>query len=91
MGQRLAPSLAIAFMSKVEAPVTDLGPLLYCSDTTESVVIESLDDQRNCRRHRLSSRPTYPSCTQNPSCISTLVVRPNHRCPTKFCKFSLAL
>ncbi|VDM63382.1 unnamed protein product [Angiostrongylus costaricensis] len=28
MGQRLAPSLAIAFMSKVEAPVTDLGPLL---------------------------------------------------------------
>ncbi|VDM64647.1 unnamed protein product [Angiostrongylus costaricensis] len=30
MGQRLAPSLAIAFMSKVEAPVTDLGPLLYC-------------------------------------------------------------
>ncbi|VDM54966.1 unnamed protein product [Angiostrongylus costaricensis] len=31
MGHRLAPSLAIAFMSKVEAPVTDLGPLLYCS------------------------------------------------------------
>ncbi|VDM56362.1 unnamed protein product [Angiostrongylus costaricensis] len=30
MGQRLAPSLAIAFMSKVRAPVTDLGPLLYC-------------------------------------------------------------
>ncbi|VDM61773.1 unnamed protein product [Angiostrongylus costaricensis] len=31
MGQRLAPSLAIAFMSKVEAPMIDLGPLLYCS------------------------------------------------------------
>uniref|UniRef100_A0A0K0DEU9 Reverse transcriptase domain-containing protein n=1 Tax=Angiostrongylus cantonensis TaxID=6313 RepID=A0A0K0DEU9_ANGCA len=30
MGQRLAPSLAIARMSKVEAPVIDLGPLLYC-------------------------------------------------------------
>uniref|UniRef100_A0A0K0CZ23 Reverse transcriptase domain-containing protein n=1 Tax=Angiostrongylus cantonensis TaxID=6313 RepID=A0A0K0CZ23_ANGCA len=30
MGQRLAPSLAIAYMSKVEAPVIDLGPLLYC-------------------------------------------------------------
>ncbi|KAJ1361829.1 hypothetical protein KIN20_021179 [Parelaphostrongylus tenuis] len=29
MGQRLAPSLAIAFMSKVEAPVMDLRPLLY--------------------------------------------------------------
>ncbi|VDM63512.1 unnamed protein product [Angiostrongylus costaricensis] len=35
MGQRLAPSLAIAFMSKVEAPVTDLGPLLYCSPSYE--------------------------------------------------------
>ncbi|VDM62631.1 unnamed protein product [Angiostrongylus costaricensis] len=32
MGQRLAPSLAIAFMSKVEAPVTEVGPLLYCRD-----------------------------------------------------------
>ncbi|KAJ1357242.1 hypothetical protein KIN20_015344 [Parelaphostrongylus tenuis] len=29
MGQRLAPRLAIAFMSKVEAPVMDLRPLLY--------------------------------------------------------------
>ncbi|KAJ1372147.1 hypothetical protein KIN20_034226 [Parelaphostrongylus tenuis] len=29
MRQRLAPSLAIAFMSKVEAPVMDLRPLLY--------------------------------------------------------------
>ncbi|KAJ1367601.1 hypothetical protein KIN20_028542 [Parelaphostrongylus tenuis] len=29
MGQRLAPSLAIAFMSKVEAPVMDLRSLLY--------------------------------------------------------------
>ncbi|VDM59724.1 unnamed protein product [Angiostrongylus costaricensis] len=31
MGQRLAPTLAVAFMSKVEAPVIDLTPLLYCS------------------------------------------------------------
>ncbi|KAJ1359456.1 hypothetical protein KIN20_018200 [Parelaphostrongylus tenuis] len=29
MGQRLAPRLAIAFMSKVEAPVMDLRPTLY--------------------------------------------------------------
>ncbi|VDM64490.1 unnamed protein product [Angiostrongylus costaricensis] len=29
IGQRLAPSLAIALTSKVEAPVIDLGPLLY--------------------------------------------------------------
>ncbi|KAJ1369250.1 hypothetical protein KIN20_030664 [Parelaphostrongylus tenuis] len=29
MRQRLAPSLAIAFMSKVEAPAMDIRPLLY--------------------------------------------------------------
>uniref|UniRef100_A0A0K0DA15 Oxysterol-binding protein n=1 Tax=Angiostrongylus cantonensis TaxID=6313 RepID=A0A0K0DA15_ANGCA len=35
MAQRLAPSHAIAYMSKVEAPVIDLGPLLYCSLSVE--------------------------------------------------------
>ncbi|VDM63783.1 unnamed protein product [Angiostrongylus costaricensis] len=30
MGQRLAPSLAIVFMSKIEASVLDLRPLIYC-------------------------------------------------------------
>ncbi|EYB83018.1 hypothetical protein Y032_0345g3120 [Ancylostoma ceylanicum] len=30
MGQRLAPTLAIAFMSKVENPVLERRPLLYC-------------------------------------------------------------
>ncbi|WKY02527.1 hypothetical protein Q1695_016084 [Nippostrongylus brasiliensis] len=30
MGQRLAPVLAIAFMSKIETPVLERKPLLYC-------------------------------------------------------------
>ncbi|EYC38219.1 hypothetical protein Y032_0732g1913 [Ancylostoma ceylanicum] len=30
MGQRLAPTLAIAFMSKVEQPILERKPLLYC-------------------------------------------------------------
>uniref|UniRef100_A0A0K0D546 Reverse transcriptase domain-containing protein n=1 Tax=Angiostrongylus cantonensis TaxID=6313 RepID=A0A0K0D546_ANGCA len=30
MGQRLAPTLAIAFLSRIEAPVIDPRPLLYC-------------------------------------------------------------
>uniref|UniRef100_A0A0K0CX44 Reverse transcriptase domain-containing protein n=1 Tax=Angiostrongylus cantonensis TaxID=6313 RepID=A0A0K0CX44_ANGCA len=30
IGQRLAPTLAVACMSKLEAPVIDLRPLLYC-------------------------------------------------------------
>ncbi|KAJ1374202.1 hypothetical protein KIN20_036835 [Parelaphostrongylus tenuis] len=29
MGQRLAPTLAIAFMSKVKSPIIDLRSLLY--------------------------------------------------------------
>ncbi|VDM64687.1 unnamed protein product [Angiostrongylus costaricensis] len=36
MGQRLAPTLAVAFMSKVEAPVIDLTPLLYCREFRKS-------------------------------------------------------
>ncbi|KAJ1362652.1 hypothetical protein KIN20_022285 [Parelaphostrongylus tenuis] len=30
MAQRLTPSLAIAFMSEIEAPVMDLRSILYC-------------------------------------------------------------
>ncbi|KAK6765453.1 hypothetical protein RB195_025392 [Necator americanus] len=30
MGQRLAPTLAVAFMSKVEKPLLEHKPLLYC-------------------------------------------------------------
>ncbi|EYC06865.1 hypothetical protein Y032_0073g744 [Ancylostoma ceylanicum] len=33
MGQRLAPLLAIAFMAKIEAPVLESRPLLYCSSS----------------------------------------------------------
>uniref|UniRef100_A0A0K0DGA6 Reverse transcriptase domain-containing protein n=1 Tax=Angiostrongylus cantonensis TaxID=6313 RepID=A0A0K0DGA6_ANGCA len=45
MGRRLAPSLAIAFMSRVEASVLGLRPLLYCRYIDDCFVI--------CRR-----RPT---------------------------------
>uniref|UniRef100_A0A0K0DP55 Reverse transcriptase domain-containing protein n=1 Tax=Angiostrongylus cantonensis TaxID=6313 RepID=A0A0K0DP55_ANGCA len=41
MGRRLAPSLAIAFMYEVEAPVTDLGPLLYCRYIDDCFVLHS--------------------------------------------------
>ena len=39
MGQRLAPSLAIAFMSKIEAPVLNLRPKLYCRYIDDCFVI----------------------------------------------------
>ena len=39
MGQRLAPILAIAFMARIEAPVLDLHPLLYCRYIDDCFVI----------------------------------------------------
>ena len=45
MGQRLAPSLAIAFMSKIEAPVLDLRPQLYCRYIDDCFVICSTQEE----------------------------------------------
>ena len=39
MGQRLAPTLAIAFMSKIERPVLESRPLLYCRYVDDCFVI----------------------------------------------------
>ncbi|EYC44211.1 hypothetical protein Y032_0468g2007 [Ancylostoma ceylanicum] len=39
MGQRLAPTLAIAFMSRIEAPVLELCPLLYCRYIDDCFVV----------------------------------------------------
>ncbi|EYC07940.1 hypothetical protein Y032_0068g213 [Ancylostoma ceylanicum] len=39
MGQRLAPTLAIAFMSRIEAPVLQCRPLLYCRYIDDCFVI----------------------------------------------------
>ncbi|VDM53243.1 unnamed protein product [Angiostrongylus costaricensis] len=45
MGRRLVPSLAIELMSKVEAPVIDLGPLLYCRYIDDCLVICSTQEE----------------------------------------------
>ena len=39
MGQRLASSLSIAFMSRIEAPVLDLRPTLYCRYIDDCFII----------------------------------------------------
>uniref|UniRef100_A0A0K0CYE9 Reverse transcriptase domain-containing protein n=1 Tax=Angiostrongylus cantonensis TaxID=6313 RepID=A0A0K0CYE9_ANGCA len=44
-GQRLAPSLAIALMYKVEAPVIDLRPLLYCRYIYDCLGICSIQEE----------------------------------------------
>ncbi|EYC43648.1 hypothetical protein Y032_0485g2323 [Ancylostoma ceylanicum] len=39
MGQRLVPTLAIAFMARVEAPVLECRPLLYCRYIDDCFII----------------------------------------------------
>uniref|UniRef100_A0A158PBJ7 SWIRM domain-containing protein n=1 Tax=Angiostrongylus cantonensis TaxID=6313 RepID=A0A158PBJ7_ANGCA len=45
MGQRLAPTLTVAFMPKVEAPIIDLRALLYCRYTGDYLVIYSTQEK----------------------------------------------
>uniref|UniRef100_A0A7I4Y5W9 Reverse transcriptase domain-containing protein n=1 Tax=Haemonchus contortus TaxID=6289 RepID=A0A7I4Y5W9_HAECO len=49
MGQRLAPVLAIAFMSRIEKPVLDRGPILYYRYIDDCLIICSTQEEMdNC-------------------------------------------
>ncbi|EYB88370.1 hypothetical protein Y032_0248g83 [Ancylostoma ceylanicum] len=45
MGQRLAPVLAIAFMAKIESPVLESRPLLYCRYIDDCFIICSTQSE----------------------------------------------
>ncbi|VDM61139.1 unnamed protein product [Angiostrongylus costaricensis] len=64
MGQRLAPSLVIAFMSKVEAPVTDLGPLLYCRYVDDCFVLCSTQEEMDRCFELLNAQSEYVKFTR---------------------------
>uniref|UniRef100_A0A0K0D9Z5 Reverse transcriptase domain-containing protein n=1 Tax=Angiostrongylus cantonensis TaxID=6313 RepID=A0A0K0D9Z5_ANGCA len=64
MGQRLAPSLAIAFMSKVEAPVTDLGPLLYYRYIDDCFVLCSTQEKMDKCFKLLNEQTEYIKFTR---------------------------
>ncbi|KAK6737670.1 hypothetical protein RB195_020029 [Necator americanus] len=44
MGQRLAPTLAVAFMSKVEKPLLERKPLLYCRYIDDCCIVQCHDN-----------------------------------------------
>ncbi|KAK6733756.1 hypothetical protein RB195_017488 [Necator americanus] len=49
MGERLAPTLAIAFMAKIEAPIWETRPLLYCRYIDDCfLVCSSQAEMDNC-------------------------------------------
>uniref|UniRef100_A0A0K0CXM6 Protein HTATIP2 n=1 Tax=Angiostrongylus cantonensis TaxID=6313 RepID=A0A0K0CXM6_ANGCA len=80
MGQRLAPSPTIAFMSKVEAPVTDFGPLLYCryKDIDDCFVICSTQEEIDKCFQFLSEQSEYIQFTRDKpkkNCLSFLNVQ----------------
>ncbi|VDO49530.1 unnamed protein product [Haemonchus placei] len=45
MGQRLAPVSAIAFMSKIEKPALDRGPVLCCRYIDDCLIICSTQEE----------------------------------------------
>ncbi|EYC04549.1 hypothetical protein Y032_0087g2074 [Ancylostoma ceylanicum] len=45
MGQRLAPVLAICFMSKIEEPVLSRFPLMYCRYIDDCCIVTSTQDE----------------------------------------------
>uniref|UniRef100_A0A0K0CVY6 Reverse transcriptase domain-containing protein n=1 Tax=Angiostrongylus cantonensis TaxID=6313 RepID=A0A0K0CVY6_ANGCA len=64
MGQRLAPSLAIAFMSRVEAPVLGLRPLLYCRYTDDCFVVFSKQKEMHKCFELLNEQSEYIKFTR---------------------------
>ncbi|VDM56680.1 unnamed protein product [Angiostrongylus costaricensis] len=64
MGQRLAPTLAVAFMSKVEAPVIDLTPLLYCRYIDDCFVVCSTQQEMDKYFELLKEQSVYIKFTR---------------------------
>uniref|UniRef100_A0A0K0D9F9 Reverse transcriptase domain-containing protein n=1 Tax=Angiostrongylus cantonensis TaxID=6313 RepID=A0A0K0D9F9_ANGCA len=64
MGQRLAPSLAIAFMSGIEAPVIELRPLLYCRYIDDCFVIFSTQEEMDKCFELLNEQSEYIKFTR---------------------------
>ena len=64
MGQRLAPCLAIAFMSKVEAPVINIRPKLYCRYIDDCFVICSTQEEMDKCFDLLNEQSEYVKFTR---------------------------
>lgn len=64
MGQRLAASLAIAFMSKVEALVIDLRPSLHCRCTGDRFVIYFMQEEMDRSSELLNEQSEYITFTR---------------------------
>ncbi|VDM62702.1 unnamed protein product [Angiostrongylus costaricensis] len=64
MGQRLAPTHAVAFMSKAEALVIDLKQLLYCRYLDDRFVICSTQEAMDKRFELSNEQSEYIKFTR---------------------------
>lgn len=64
MGQRQAPTLVIAFMSKVETPVLVRRPKLYCRDIDDCFILCSTQQEMGTRLELLNEQATNTRFTR---------------------------
>uniref|UniRef100_A0A0K0DA84 Reverse transcriptase domain-containing protein n=1 Tax=Angiostrongylus cantonensis TaxID=6313 RepID=A0A0K0DA84_ANGCA len=89
MGQQLAPSLAIALMSRVKASVLGLQPLLYCRYIDDCYVVFSTQEEMDKCSELLNEQSKYIKFTQEkpkddwlplPESVAIIEIPPNTLC-----------
>ncbi|XGW33438.1 hypothetical protein V3C99_017674 [Haemonchus contortus] len=65
MGLRLAPILVIVFMPKIEAPVLEHRPVLYCRYIDDCFVVCSTQEQMDMCSVLLNTRPSTSDWHEN--------------------------
>ncbi|EYB86087.1 hypothetical protein Y032_0286g1413 [Ancylostoma ceylanicum] len=68
MGQRLAPVLAICFMSKIEEPVLSRCPLMYCRYIDDCCIVTSTQSEMDECFTILNQQSQYISFTREKPC-----------------------
>ncbi|EYC07846.1 hypothetical protein Y032_0068g165 [Ancylostoma ceylanicum] len=68
MGQRLAPVLAICFMSKIEEPVLSRRPLMYCRYIDDCCIVTSTQSEMDECFRILNQQSQYISFTREKPC-----------------------
>ena len=64
MGQRLAPVLAICFMSRIERPVLSRNPLMYCRYIDDCCIVTSTQSEMDECFRILNQQSQYISLTR---------------------------
>ncbi|VDO74023.1 unnamed protein product [Heligmosomoides polygyrus] len=68
MGQRLAPALAICFMSKIERPVIERLPIMYCRYIDTCCVVTATQSEMDELFNILNSLSQYIKFTREVPC-----------------------